>query len=219
MENYILSDDDSFNLYKLLHEVVRLFEKNNIAYWATCGTLLGAIRCKGIIKWDDDIDLCVLYKDKEKLKQIIEQDERFIFDSKIDNLVDKIYYKTGKYPFIDIFFMVPELEDNKIIYKYESKRARNTLTNEFYLEKELVPLKKTKFGAMEIAIPNQYERFFLANFGKNWNKEGVISYDHKKEEPINPKIQWNLQASDYEPATPFYIEESFDSSINRWWQF
>jgi phosphorylcholine metabolism protein LicD len=219
MENYILSDDDSFNLYKLLHEVVRLFERNNITYWATCGTLLGAIRCKGIIKWDDDIDLCVLFKDKEKLKQIIEQDERFIFDSKIDNLVDKIYYKTGKYPFIDIFFMVPELEDNKIIYKYESKRARDLWTNEFYLEKELVPLKKTKFGAMEIAIPNQYERFFLANFGENWNKEGVISYDHKKEEPVNPKIQWNLRASDYEPATPFYIEESFDSSINRWWQF
>jgi hypothetical protein len=72
---------------------------------------------------------------------------------------------------------------------------------------------------MEIAIPNQYERFFLANFGENWNKEGVISYDHKKEVPINPKIQWNLRASDYEPATPFYIEESFDSSINRWWQF
>ena len=219
MENYILSDDDSYNLYKLLYEVVRLFEKNNISYWATCGTLLGAIRCKGIIKWDDDIDLCVLYKDKEKLKQIIEQDERFIFDSKLSNLVDKIYYKTGKYPFIDIFFMVPELEDNKIIYKYESKRARNKWKNEFYLEKELVPLKKTKFGAMEIAIPNQYERFFLANFGENWNKEGVIGYDHKKEQSVDPKIQWNLRASDYEPATPFYIEESFDSSINRWWRF
>lgn len=65
MENYILSDDDSFNLYKILHEVVKIFEKNNIVYWATCGTFLGAIRCKGIIKWDDDIDLCVLYQDKK----------------------------------------------------------------------------------------------------------------------------------------------------------
>ena len=44
MENYILSEDDSYKLYKLLHEVVRLFEKNNITYWASGGTFLGAIR-------------------------------------------------------------------------------------------------------------------------------------------------------------------------------
>ena len=82
-------------------------------------------------------------------------------------------------------------------------------------------LRKTKFGAMEIAIPNEYERYFLSYFGKNWNKEGVISYDHKNEKPVNPKIVWILKASDYDPATPFYIEESFENgnSKNRWWQF
>lgn len=48
MENYILSDEDSFNLYKLLHRVTRLLEKNDIAYWGSGGTFLGAIRCKGI---------------------------------------------------------------------------------------------------------------------------------------------------------------------------
>ena len=88
-----------------------------------------------------------------------------------------------------------------------------------YLESELVPLKKTKFGAMEIAIPNEYERYFISYFGENWNKEGVISYDHKKDKPVDPKIVWVLKDSDYDPAKPFYIEESFDSSINRWWQF
>jgi hypothetical protein len=91
--------------------------------------------------------------------------------------------------------------------------------NEVYLEKELFPLKKTKFGAMDIAIPNEYNRYFLSYFGKNWNKEGVISYDHKKEEFVDPIIKWNLRDSDYDPATPFYIEESFDSYKNRWWRF
>jgi hypothetical protein len=92
-------------------------------------------------------------------------------------------------------------------------------TSRRFLEKELLPLKKTKFGAMEIAISNEYERYFLSYFGKNWNKEGVISYDHKKDESVNPKIVWMLKDSDYEPAKPFYIEESNDSSINRWWRF
>ena len=74
---------------------------------------------------------------------------------------------------------------------------------------------------MEIAIPNEYERYFISNFGKNWNKEGVISYDHKNEKIINPRIQWKLRASDYEPATPFYYDQSFENKRgkNTWWQF
>ena len=218
MENYILSPDESFNLYKLLHRVVKILEQNNIVYWASGGTFLGAIRCKGIIKWDDDLDICILQQDKEKLKQLI-VNEKDIYLDLSSTLVNKIKYNTGTYPFLDIFFMVPELENGKIVYKCALKRARDTWKNEIYLEKELVPLKKTKFGAMEIAIPNEYERYFISYFGENWNKEGVISYDHKKDKPVDPKIVWVLKDSDYDPAKPFYIEESFDSSINRWWQF
>jgi hypothetical protein len=40
MDNYILSPDDSYNLYKLLHRVVKLLEKNNIIYFAFGGTFL-----------------------------------------------------------------------------------------------------------------------------------------------------------------------------------
>ena len=214
MENYILSDDDSFNLYKLLHRVIRLLEKNDIPYWASSGTFLGAIRCKGIIKWDDDLDLCVLYQDRDRLKNVIDQENDIYLDLR-SGLVNKIKYKTGTYPFIDIFFMVPESEDGQTVYKCALKRARDTFKYESYLERELIPLKKTKFGAMEIAIPNEYERYFVANFGENWNKEGVISYDHKKEQSVDPKIQWNLRASDYEPATPFYIEESFENTDGK----
>ena len=220
MEDYILSDEDSFNLYKLLHRVTRLLEKNDIPYWASGGTFLGAIRCKGIIKWDDDLDLCVLYQYKDRLKNVINQENDIYLDLS-SGLVNKIIYKTGKYPFVDIFFMVPEIENGQTVYKCALERARDTWKNEFYLEKELVPLKKTKFGAMEIAIPNEYERYFLSYFGKNWNKEGVISYNHKKEEFVDPKIVWMLKASDYEPAIPFYIEESFENrdGKNRWWLF
>jgi len=218
MENYILSSDDAFNLYKLLHTVVKILENNNIIYWASGGTFLGAIRCKGIIKWDDDLDLCLLDKDKEKLKELIDNEKDIYLDLS-STLVNKIIYNTNKYPFIDIFFMVPELENGKIVYKCASKQARDSWKNEIYLEKELFPLKKTQFGAMQINIPNEYERYFLSYFGNNWNKEGVISYDHKKDESVNPKIVWILKESDYEPAKPFYIEESFDSSRNRWWRF
>jgi phosphorylcholine metabolism protein LicD len=200
--------------------LVKILEQNNIVYWASGGTFLGAIRCKGIIKWDDYLDICILQQDKEKLKQLI-NNEKDIYLDLSSTLVNKIKYNTGVYPFLDIFFMVPELENGKIVYKCALKRARDTWKNEIYLEKELVPLKKTKFGAMEIAIPNEYERYFLSYFGKNWYIEGKISYDHKNEKHIDPNIIWILKESDYEPAKPFFIEESFDTStsMNRWWRF
>ena len=62
---------------------------------------------------------------------------------------------------------------------------------------------------------------YPSNFGNNWNKEGVISYDHKNEKIIEPKIVWKLKRTDYEPATPFYYEKSFENrgGKNKWWQF
>lgn len=209
MKKYILSPEDSYNLYKLLHEIVEILDKNYIMYWACGGTFLGAIRCEGIIKWDDDIDLCVLHKDKDKLKTLIEQDGRFLF--KDDHYqVDKVCYKSGHYPFVDIFFMVAETEGGETVYRCEKPMARDTWKNEMYLEKELMPLKKAKFGAMEIAIPNQHARYFSSYFGDDWNERGCISYDHKKEEAVHPIIAWNLIGSDYEPALPFYWDGDGD---------
>jgi hypothetical protein len=156
--------------------------------------------------------------DKEKLKKLISEEKDLIFDD-FSTFVNKIRYKKDNYPFVDIFFMVREIDNGMIVYKCALKEHRDIWKNEIYLERELSPLKKTKFGAIEIAIPNEYERYFISSFGENWNKEGVISYDHKKDKPVDPKIVWVLKDSDYDPAKPFYIEESFDSSINRWWRF
>ncbi len=48
------------HLLKILEE---FFEKIDIRYTATWGTLLGAIRHNGFIPWDDDIDINIFRKD------------------------------------------------------------------------------------------------------------------------------------------------------------
>lgn len=57
----------------LLKKLLIFFKENNIKYYALGGTLLGAVRHKGFIPWDDDIDIGVPRKDYEKLLNLLQE--------------------------------------------------------------------------------------------------------------------------------------------------
>ena len=59
---------------EVLAEVDRVCKKNNIQYFADWGTLLGAVRHKGFVPWDDDMDITMKRNDYNRFCMIAEQE-------------------------------------------------------------------------------------------------------------------------------------------------
>lgn len=54
----------------MMEEFDRVCRKHDIKYFISYGTLLGAVRHKGYIPWDDDGDICLLRNDYEKFREV-----------------------------------------------------------------------------------------------------------------------------------------------------
>lgn len=136
-------------MLEMLIEFDAICKKHQLQYWLDSGTLLGAVRHRGFIPWDDDIDLSMSIEDyntflkiantklsSEIFLQTSQTDKNFKFDytklrSNKASIVEfhekdkQIKYHQGV--FIDIFPMlaIENTQANKKQYESTLKEIRN----------------------------------------------------------------------------------------------
>lgn len=85
-------DHSKYNaiLFDTMKAFIKVCEDNDLRYFVSGGTAIGAVRHRGLIPWDDDIDVYMPREDYEKLMFLKEQFPNK--DYEILNLEDEGYY-------------------------------------------------------------------------------------------------------------------------------
>lgn len=138
--------------------IKNMCDNNNITYYMISGTLLGAVKYKGYIPWDDDIDIALDRNNYLKLIKLIEEDNNLEYKiltvyntkdyyypyaklvSKNTKLVENSKEIKDMGVFIDIFPMDKFNDDIMKIYK-KTKFLRNISTRRMKIKNNI---KKTK---------------------------------------------------------------------------
>ena len=98
---------------EILDEIDRICSKNKLNYFLIAGSLIGAIRHKGFIPWDDDLDIAMPREDYEKFIEICKRElnNRFFLDA------------------------------SEVSYKYYRLAAKIRINNTLYIQKDLKSYK------------------------------------------------------------------------------
>ena len=176
----------------LMKDVDNILASNGVEMILMYGSLLGFMRHKGLIPWDDDIDVAVSKSDINKIKELEQQ-----LASKgigISNAGDKMHSfiklfrlneplipgTSWSWPFIDVFAYT--INENIVVLEdtfppFEKKFQKNVF----------FPLRTNLFENIPMRLPNDPNAVLSTLYSSNWETTCVSgTYNHRKEQRFNP---------------------------------
>ena len=163
------------HLKTILLEWKRIADDLNIKWFVNGGSLLGALRDKGLIFYDNDIDIVVQMKDYYKLANCTCSNGFVLTESEVGFNLSR---NNVRFPFMDIWVIGPDpCDDEKmticgpIINGCPLYYFNKVWPNEWYYKKNLKRLQTAKFEGIDVFIPNDAENIVKRMYGSSCLRE------------------------------------------------
>ena len=199
-------------MYKLVSDVTSILDKYTIRYFIDGGTLLGAVRHRGQIPWDDDADLGILKNDYDRivgLKEVF-QTHGYIFVEAEKGYMCKVYseamckasvLKQVSFPCCDFFTYCEtggafHLESLSHQLQWPACRHLNT---------DLFPLRQYEFGPFKVWGPrNPYP--YVNGLYPGWMSTALIEMRTGSDKSKTTELPMSVMRQYETPVTQSELE-------------
>lgn len=187
--NYVLDKQREkfhYGCKELIFKIDDILHENNIPFWLTYGTLLGAYREHDFIAHDYDMDIAIDIKYMNKIKPIMLEHGLKLMNEvhfggwESPQNVEYRFEYNGAY--VDFDFYVIE-DDNAYTYNplfvdgVEYKKGQRSPVIAERIDNPFNGLKRYSFLGRDFNIPENTEEYLVANYGPSW-KTPIKDYDY-----------------------------------------
>lgn len=175
LQNHILA---------MMKDVDSLFKENKIFYVMLSGSVLGAVRHKGFIPWDDDIDIGVLRKDVERAEVLLSGFDEYKYEFIENHIIPdgpcghlhyvKDGYTMATSPTIDFFAIdaVPNEIDRRRTKKFMFYANVHHASVYRHAPKNRGLFNKIVVGIILFILPNK-----LLDLLQKWSLKKILEFD------------------------------------------
>lgn len=208
----LLRDIQLANL-ALLKELAYVCEKNNFKYILDAGTLLGAIRHKGFIPWDDDIDILMFREDYEKIVSVFKNTTRnsdIYAEYHRDKDTNSQYFikiKHKKCPFLGVDIFPLDSYGKHLSLKEQLIETNKICKILKHLKKEINPNISNK-ETKTILTKTMKEKILLSSTNENGDFVYGVDFVHKLK-------NWFLDRDIVLPLRKIQFEDSKYTTVNK----